>query len=65
MTELNDSSKISTVQVHLVLLDVNDNSPTFSSSVYSGNVSELADLGTPVLSVTAEDPDHVRVLCSI
>ncbi|XP_051506043.1 protocadherin gamma-C5-like isoform X1 [Myxocyprinus asiaticus] len=39
------------------LLDVNDNAPVFSQSSYSVDVAENNAPGTPVVAVTASDPD--------
>uniref|UniRef100_A0AAR2LPW9 Protocadherin-16 n=1 Tax=Pygocentrus nattereri TaxID=42514 RepID=A0AAR2LPW9_PYGNA len=47
----------STATVEITVLDVNDNSPKFSSSSYTIDVSEDAAVGTPVLDVTAKDAD--------
>uniref|UniRef100_A0A4W6FUB5 Protocadherin-16 n=1 Tax=Lates calcarifer TaxID=8187 RepID=A0A4W6FUB5_LATCA len=46
-----------TVTVQVKVLDVNDNSPIFSRSSYSVEVSEDAAEGTQVLEVTAIDAD--------
>lgn len=40
------------------ILDVNDNSPTFSQSAYTAVVTENAVLGTVVTKVSATDPDE-------
>ncbi|XP_071377114.1 protocadherin-16-like, partial [Centroberyx affinis] len=47
-----------TVTVEVRVLDVNDNSPVFSSSSYSVDVSEDAAEGSQVLQVTATDADE-------
>ncbi|XP_038155857.1 B-cadherin isoform X2 [Cyprinodon tularosa] len=39
------------------VIDQNDNSPEFNTSVLTGRVSESADVDEPVLKVTAEDKD--------
>ncbi|XP_068554664.1 protocadherin beta-4-like [Anas acuta] len=46
-----------TAQIHIIVLDVNDNAPTFSQDVYVGQVLESAPAGSVVLSVVATDPD--------
>ncbi|XP_040006119.1 protocadherin-16 isoform X2 [Xiphias gladius] len=46
-----------TVTVEVKVLDVNDNSPVFSRSSYSVEVSEDAAEGTQVLDVSATDAD--------
>ncbi|XP_038820726.1 protocadherin-16-like [Salvelinus namaycush] len=48
----------STATVEVTVLDVNDNSPSFSSSSYTVDVSEDAAQGTTVLEVTATDADE-------
>lgn len=48
----------STATVEITVLDVNDNSPKFSSNSYSVDVSEDAAVGSPVLDVTANDADE-------
>uniref|UniRef100_A0A8B9SK27 Cadherin domain-containing protein n=1 Tax=Anas platyrhynchos TaxID=8839 RepID=A0A8B9SK27_ANAPL len=46
-----------TAQIHIIVLDVNDNAPTFSQDVYVGQVLESAPAGSVVLRVVATDPD--------
>uniref|UniRef100_A0A8C7I9V6 Cadherin domain-containing protein n=1 Tax=Oncorhynchus kisutch TaxID=8019 RepID=A0A8C7I9V6_ONCKI len=48
----------STATVEVKVLDVNDNSPAFSSSSYTIDISEDAAQGTTVLEVTATDADE-------
>ncbi|NXT28135.1 PCDB1 protein, partial [Syrrhaptes paradoxus] len=43
--------------IHIVVLDVNDNSPVFTQKVYIGRVLENAPEGSVVLSVVATDRD--------
>lgn len=45
-------------QVIVIVLDVNDNTPTFSQSQYSVEVSEAAAVGTEVLMLNAVDLDE-------
>lgn len=52
------STLSSTVTVEISVLDVNDNSPKFSSSSYTIDVSEDAAVGSVVLDVTATDVDE-------
>ena len=47
----------SEVNVSVVLVDVNDNSPQFNKSEYHAYVMENQPIGTPVLIVTATDDD--------
>ncbi|KAM9184612.1 protocadherin beta-15-like [Mergus octosetaceus] len=44
-------------QIHIVVLDANDNAPTFPKKLYIGQVLENAAIGSVVLSVMATDPD--------
>jgi cadherin EGF LAG seven-pass G-type receptor 1 len=47
-----------TLSVDVELIDVNDNAPQFERSLYSASLSELAPIGTAVLSVKATDHDQ-------
>nr|XP_021144577.1 protocadherin beta-4 [Columba livia] len=49
-----------TIEIHIVVLDVNDNSPVFTQKVYFGKVLENAPEGSVVLSVVATDLDAGR-----
>ncbi|XP_057269656.1 protocadherin beta-15-like [Pezoporus wallicus] len=46
-----------TTQIHVVILDVNDNAPIFSQELYVGQVLENAPEGSVVLRVVATDRD--------
>ncbi|XP_062358017.1 protocadherin beta-15-like [Cinclus cinclus] len=46
-----------TTEVQIVILDVNDNAPTFTQEVYIGKVLENTPEGSVVLTVVATDPD--------
>nr|XP_057940770.1 protocadherin-23 isoform X2 [Doryrhamphus excisus] len=48
----------STTQLQLVLLDHNDNTPTFTRRSYHASIREDLPAGVQVLSVTALDPDE-------
>ncbi|XP_054634742.1 protocadherin-23 [Dunckerocampus dactyliophorus] len=48
----------SIMQLQLVLLDRNDNTPTFTRKSYHASLSEGLSAGVQVLSVTALDPDE-------
>ena len=50
-------SRMSTAQVYISVLDVNDNYPYFKPSEYTREISEFTDSGTIVLRVTANDRD--------
>ncbi|KAK2544721.1 protocadherin beta-15 [Columba livia] len=46
-----------TTQIHIIVLDVNDNAPVFTQDRYVGKVLEIAPEGSVVLSVVATDLD--------
>ncbi|KAK2524893.1 hypothetical protein Q9233_009212 [Columba guinea] len=46
-----------TTQIHIIVLDVNDNAPAFTQDRYVGKVLENAPEGSVVLSVVATDLD--------
>ncbi|KFQ21079.1 Protocadherin beta-15, partial [Mesitornis unicolor] len=46
-----------TTQIHIVVLDVNDNAPIFTQELYIGKVLENAPEGSVILSVVATDRD--------
>uniref|UniRef100_A0A665V6F0 Protocadherin-16 n=1 Tax=Echeneis naucrates TaxID=173247 RepID=A0A665V6F0_ECHNA len=48
----------STANVDIVLQDVNDNTPTFSSSFYNASIKENTPAGTCFLEVSATDEDR-------
>ena len=48
-----------TAQVFVSVVDVNDNTPSFSKPVYRVSVSELLPQGTTVITVSASDLDIV------
>ncbi|KAM9849598.1 protocadherin alpha-8-like [Aulostomus maculatus] len=50
--------KSGTLQIRINILDVNDNSPVFSKSLYKVQVVENADIGTPLLTLSASDLDE-------
>ncbi|XP_056899757.1 protocadherin gamma-A11-like isoform X17 [Takifugu flavidus] len=49
--------KSGSVKINVVVLDVNDNAPVFSQSVYRASVPENASKGTVILTVSASDND--------
>ncbi|XP_067455308.1 protocadherin alpha-3-like isoform X8 [Thunnus thynnus] len=49
--------KTGTLQIQVNVLDVNDNSPLFSKSLYKAQVVENANIGTALLTITATDLD--------
>ncbi|XP_062870798.1 cadherin-23-like [Trichomycterus rosablanca] len=46
-----------TVQIHVTVLDANDNAPVFSQSIYKATVNENAPKGTILTTVSASDAD--------
>ena len=47
-----------TTQIHIIVMDVNDNAPVFTQKVYIGHVLENAPEGSVVLRVVANDADE-------
>ncbi|XP_072204447.1 protocadherin beta-15-like [Excalfactoria chinensis] len=45
-------------QIHIIVLDVNDNKPIFTQDLYSGHIAESAPEGSLVLRVMATDADE-------
>lgn len=56
-TDMGSPPMSSEVNVSLVLVDINDNSPRFNKSEYRAYVRENQPIGTPVFVVTATDRD--------
>ncbi|XP_065705330.1 protocadherin beta-4-like [Patagioenas fasciata] len=50
-------SRSGTMEIHIVVLDVNDNTPLFTQRVYIGKVLENAPEGSVVIRVVATDVD--------
>ncbi|XP_047209468.1 protocadherin alpha-3-like [Girardinichthys multiradiatus] len=50
--------KTGTLQIKVNVLDVNDNSPVFSNSLYKIKVTENANIGTALLTISAADLDE-------
>ncbi|XP_059918573.1 protocadherin gamma-A11-like [Gadus macrocephalus] len=46
-----------TVNVHVTVLDVNDNAPIFNKTTYRASVNENAQIGTYITTVNARDSD--------
>ncbi|XP_051774596.1 protocadherin beta-16-like isoform X19 [Ctenopharyngodon idella] len=47
-----------TAQIHITVLDVNDNAPVFTHKIYKANIIENAVKGTVVTTVSASDLDE-------
>jgi len=45
-------------EIQIRVTDTNDNAPFFSERVYTARVPENTDIGTIVMTVTAEDLDE-------
>ncbi|XP_069388121.1 protocadherin alpha-3-like isoform X26 [Paralichthys olivaceus] len=59
--------KSGSVQIHVNVLDVNDNTPSFSKTLYKARVNENAPTGSLVIQLNATDldeGDHGRVMYS-
>ncbi|XP_041845597.1 protocadherin alpha-2-like isoform X8 [Melanotaenia boesemani] len=50
--------KTGTLQINIYVLDVNDNPPSFSKSLYKVQVVENTNIGTTLLTMTATDSDE-------
>ncbi|XP_055081161.1 protocadherin-23 [Periophthalmus magnuspinnatus] len=48
----------SSTQIHVLLLDQNDNTPTFPHKTYQASISEGLAVGSEVIQLTAFDPDE-------
>ncbi|KAM9356703.1 uncharacterized protein ABDE67_004287 [Symphorus nematophorus] len=46
-----------TMQIHITVLDANDNAPVFTQNIYKANVKENSIAGTLVTEVSASDAD--------
>ncbi|PWA33837.1 hypothetical protein CCH79_00021016, partial [Gambusia affinis] len=46
-----------TMQIHVTVLDANDNAPVFSQAIYKAAITENSEKGTLVIKVTASDAD--------
>lgn len=53
-----------TAYVRVSVSDVNDNQPAFAQSVYEVSVDEDQDVGSTILTVTANDEDEGKALQS-
>lgn len=49
---------LDTAYVRIFVSDVNDNAPAFPRSVYEVSIDEDRDVGTPVVTATANDEDE-------
>ena len=56
-SDLGDPPLSTNATVIILILDVNDNTPTFPEANYTMHVRELADIGTVIFNVRAEDKD--------
>lgn len=51
-------SFLDTAYVRIFVSDVNDNAPAFPRSVYEVSIDEDRDVGSPVVTATADDRDE-------
>lgn len=56
-----------TAYVRIFISDVNDNKPVFAQTVYEVDVDEDADVGSTILTVSANDEDEgkprIKIRC--
>nr|XP_032628415.1 protocadherin gamma-A10-like [Chelonoidis abingdonii] len=67
-TDGGDPVRSGTAQIHVIVLDANDNAPVFGQSIYKVNVLENWPAGSTMVTVTATDLDegiHQEVKYSI
>nr|XP_057919077.1 protocadherin alpha-8-like isoform X16 [Doryrhamphus excisus] len=50
--------KSGTLNVTIIVLDINDNRPSFSQGTYTVEINENTPFGTSIIRVTASDPDE-------
>ncbi|XP_041929626.1 protocadherin 2 gamma 28 isoform X27 [Alosa sapidissima] len=53
-----DPKLTGTAEIHITVLDVNDNAPVFTHAIYKATITENAQKGTLVTTVSASDADH-------
>ncbi|XP_054244950.1 protocadherin gamma-A10-like [Indicator indicator] len=53
-----EPARTGTVQIRVVVLDANDNTPVFSQAEYTVRVPEDVPVGSALVTVTATDPDE-------
>ncbi len=53
-----------TVQVSIVVQDINDEVPMFDQVLYTAEIAERTNITTSILRVNAEDRDLVDVCCN-
>nr|XP_060630201.1 protocadherin gamma-A6-like isoform X15 [Anolis sagrei ordinatus] len=56
-TDGGDPVKSGTLQIHIIVLDANDNVPVFSQSIYEVSIKENIPKGSTVATIRATDPD--------
>lgn len=56
-------SPLDTAYVRIFISDVNDNKPVFAQTVYEVDVDEDADVGSTILTVSANDEDEGKPGC--
>ncbi|XP_028816773.1 protocadherin gamma-A11-like [Denticeps clupeoides] len=53
-----DPQLTGTAQIHVTVLDANDNAPVFTQKVYKTSITENTAIGTAVIKVSANDADE-------
>ncbi|XP_076149187.1 protocadherin gamma-A11-like [Alosa pseudoharengus] len=53
-----DPKLTGTAEIHITVLDANDNAPVFTHAIYKATITENAQKGTLVTTVSASDADH-------
>ncbi|XP_029439862.1 protocadherin gamma-A4-like [Rhinatrema bivittatum] len=56
-TDGGDPVRSGTTQIHVIVLDANDNAPVFNQSLYKADVLENVPVGTMVVTLNATDKD--------
>ena len=59
--QVTDGTQTADAIVNVVVTDIDDNPPVFTSNTYSGQVVENAAVGTYVLTIVANDPDSTVI----
>jgi len=52
-------------QVHIDVINTNDNAPLFTSTEYTGSYPESSTVGTTLLRVKATDADYDRLIYTL
>ena len=58
---MRDGARVDTATVRIIVLDVNDHTPMFNSSVFTVEVYENAPVPTEVIRLVANDDDEGKL----